>query len=198
MPGDYRAAIGPPNLYDVIGAQQFIVLIEAGLRDYHTLLDIGCGSLRGGRLFIPYLQPGNYFGLEPNADLVHAGFTHELGHEIMDVKHPTFDHNDQCDTSVFGTDFDYALAQSVFTHLPLDLTHECLRSLSRTMKPGGQFLFTIFEGDTDTPNTGYVHKAYRRLATLDDLAIEAGFRRLERLDHHYRHPRGQMWMKATL
>lgn len=195
---DYRAAIGPPHLYDVIGAQQFLVLIEAGLRGYHRLLDIGCGSLRGGRLFIPYLNRGNYFGIEPDLSLVQQGISNEIGGGMVHIKKPTFSSNDQCDTRVFGTSFHFALAQSVFTHLPLELTYQCLSSLAGTLELGGQFLFTFFEGDTDTPNTSYVHKAFHRFSTLQELAKEAGFERyqLERLD--YRHPRGQTWVRAVL
>lgn len=193
---DYRAAIGPPDLYDVIGAQQFLVLIEAGLRGYHRLIDIGCGSLRGGRLFIPYLDRGNYFGLEPDADLVNMGLKEELGLQVLDVKLPTFDHNKNCDTDCFGVRFNYALAQSVFSHLPLRLVYACFRSLSRTLVPGGQFLFTYFEGETDTPNREYIHKAFRQFSTLEKIAEEAGFRyKLDRLE--VKHPRGQTWVRAV-
>ena len=91
-PGDpnYRAYVGPPNDYDLIGGLQFTALFRAGLRESHRLLDLGCGSLRAGRLFIPYLRPGCYYGIEPNTWLVDEGLTRELGADIVRVKRPTF------------------------------------------------------------------------------------------------------------
>ena len=66
-PGDqhYRAFVGPTYRYDLIGAQQFALLYLLGLRETHRLLDFGCGSLRLGRMAIPYLLEGHYFGIEP-------------------------------------------------------------------------------------------------------------------------------------
>ncbi|MHC4422967.1 MAG: hypothetical protein ACYS1E_20600, partial [Planctomycetota bacterium] len=54
----YMAYVGPPDRYDLMGASQFRLLCTLGLRAPHRLLDFGCGSLRAGRLFIPYLNPG--------------------------------------------------------------------------------------------------------------------------------------------
>lgn len=47
----YKSYVGPPEFYDVAAAMQFSLLIFLGLREYHSLLDIGCGSLRGGEAF---------------------------------------------------------------------------------------------------------------------------------------------------
>ena len=45
------------------------------------VLDIGCGSLRAGRLFIPYLLPGHYYGLEPEKWVVDEAIKNEIGEE---------------------------------------------------------------------------------------------------------------------
>src|SRR5437879_7690102 len=73
-PGDphYRAYVGPPEDYDLIAAMTFNLLTTLGLRQHHSLLDVGCGSLRIGRLLIPYLNRGKYFGIEPNEWLVRS------------------------------------------------------------------------------------------------------------------------------
>lgn len=55
----YRGYVGPEAQYDLMGATQFRLLCTLGLREHHTLLDFGCGSLRAGRLFIPYLLPND-------------------------------------------------------------------------------------------------------------------------------------------
>lgn len=43
-----------------------------------------------------------------------------------------------------GQTFDYALAQSVFTHLPLNKIMRCLLSMERVLVPGGKFFATIY------------------------------------------------------
>ena len=69
----YRAWVGPPADYDRIAALQVSLLLCVGLRETHFFLDVGCGSLRGGRMLIPYLRPGRYFGIEPERWLVEEG-----------------------------------------------------------------------------------------------------------------------------
>jgi hypothetical protein len=46
-----------------IGKMQFAYLKRHGLRPGHTMLEIGCGNLRAGRLFIEYLDEGHYTGV---------------------------------------------------------------------------------------------------------------------------------------
>lgn len=91
-PGDahYRAYVGPPEDYDLIAAMTFNLLTTLGLRQHHSLLDVGCGSLRIGRLLIPYLNRGKYFGIEPNEWLVREGIQRELGESLLQIKRPTF------------------------------------------------------------------------------------------------------------
>lgn len=54
----YRAFIGAPQTYDIFSHMQFSLMTLLGLRQEHMLLDIGCGSLRAGKLFIVYLLAG--------------------------------------------------------------------------------------------------------------------------------------------
>ena len=75
-PGDahYRAYVGPPEDYDLIAAMTFNLLTTLGLRQHHSLLDVGCGSLRIGRLLIPYLNGINMSELS----LTNGWFDREL------------------------------------------------------------------------------------------------------------------------
>ncbi len=51
----------------------------------------------------------------------------------------------------FNVNFDFVLAQSVFSHLSADWLRECLGELTRCVRPGGQFYATYFECPADWP-----------------------------------------------
>jgi len=143
--GEHRALVG--GMWDEIGALQFKFMIEQGLNPKMLFLDVGCGSLRGGVHFINYLGPGNYYGIDANQSLLDAGYDIELRNSNLQSKMPRQNLlvNRKFEFSLFGKQFDYALAQSVFTHLPLNHIRHCLINLSGSLKPGGQFFATFFE-----------------------------------------------------
>lgn len=144
-PGEdhYRAYVGPPDQYDFMGATQFRLLTALGLRESHSLLDFGCGSLRSGKLFIPYLLPGRYFGLDPNAWLIQESIDRELGRDIIRLKQPTFRHDDDFRPTKFGTTFDFIVAQSIFSHTGSDLAEQLLSEFRSCLKPTGLALATF-------------------------------------------------------
>lgn len=149
----YRAYVGPPGRYDFMSATQFALLFQLGLKDTDTVLDFGCGSLRLGRLLIPFLQPGRYFGLDPNKWLIDDAVDRELGRHAIALKQPTFAYNDDFDSSVFGRQFDFVMAQSIVTHTGPDLVRAMLAPLAQVLAPDGLFLFSYIRKD-DAAETG--------------------------------------------
>jgi SAM-dependent methyltransferase len=133
----YRAYVGPPGRYDSIGASQFALLFLLGLREEHRLLDFGCGSLRLGRLAIPYLLSDRYFGVDPAQWLVEEGFARELGLDARDLKSPRFDFNADYRADMFGVSFDFIIAQSVFSHTGHAAAVRALGNLGAVLAPGG-------------------------------------------------------------
>src|SRR5262249_21892285 len=137
-PGDpqYRAYVGPPEDYDIIAAMTFNLLTTLGLRQHHSVLDIGCGSLRIGRILVPYLNRGKYFGVEPNEWLVNEGIRQELGKSLLEIKRPTFFFSDSPNTIAQAKIiFDFGLAQSIFSHCGLDLIKGWLSAISCSLAP---------------------------------------------------------------
>ena len=55
-----------------IGQMQFDYLIGHGLKPGDRMLEIGCGNLRAGHLFIDYLDAGNYYGIDISPDILLA------------------------------------------------------------------------------------------------------------------------------
>jgi SAM-dependent methyltransferase len=146
-PGDdhYMAYVGPPAQYDFMGATQFRLLTALGLRASHRVLDVGCGSLRAGRLLIPYLDRGRYFGIEPNMWLVEEAIERELGRDLIRIKQPRFDANDSFQADAFGERFDFIVAQSIFSHTAGELATTALASLRQALAPGGLIACTFVE-----------------------------------------------------
>jgi len=193
-PGDpqYRAYVGPPEDYDLIAAMAFNLLTTLGLRQHHSLLDIGCGSLRIGRLLIPYLNQRKYFGVEPNEWLVDEGIRRELGETLVQIKRPTFFFSDSPETITQAkTAFDFALAQSIFSHCGLDLIKGWLSAISRSLARNGALVATFLIGEEDSAQAGWIYPGCVNYqpATLERAAKDVNLR-FEILD--WKHPR-QTW-----
>ena len=134
---DYRAYVGLPERYDTKAATQFSLLCALGLRASHNVLDIGCGSLRAGQLLIPYMNEGRYFGIEPNKWLVDDAIEQNIGQDLIALRRPTFSYRDDFSADDFGVQFDYVIAQSIFTHAGPDLVRQALDGVARVLKPDG-------------------------------------------------------------
>jgi SAM-dependent methyltransferase len=145
---DHREAVG--GLWEKVGLLQMEFMKSSGLTPNHRFLDIGCGSLRGGIHFVDYLAPGNYYGLDVNASLLDAG-REELKARDLLAKSPHLLADEAFRFSLFDTRFDYALAVSVFTHLPSSHLSLCFAELREVLNPDGKFYFTYFEA----PHSGH-------------------------------------------
>lgn len=149
--GNHRAIVG--GLWDQVGQLQFDFVTNAGLKPNHSLLDIGCGSFRGGIHFARYLEEGNYYGLDINQPLIDAGYENELVPLGLDKKVPRTNliSNENFNFSLFERQFDFALALSLFTHLSLNSIRTCLEQLTNTLHPEGRFFASVFEAPENVP-----------------------------------------------
>jgi SAM-dependent methyltransferase len=149
--GDHRGIIG--GMWDEIGRLQFDLLVDGGLQPHHRMIDLGCGSFRGGVHFAGYLDAGNYFGADINASIMEAGYDRELMPLGLDKKVPRTNllATDTFDVCKLSTTFHYALALSLFTHLPINLIRTCLEKLRPTMTRDGRFFATFFICDDGLP-----------------------------------------------
>lgn len=198
---DIKATIDPEmaigGLWDEMGEHQFEFLLKHGLKPENSLLDIGCGSLRGGVRFIDYLDAGKYTGFDISEGVINAGKEKikELG--LSDKRANIFvnaSKNLRFD-DLEGMCFDYLLAQSVFSHLKPPHIEECFEHLGKVMHGNSRFFFTFHPGvnyrqrsDTDFEyNPSYFLK----------LAEKMGFL-IDDLSDSYAHPRKQGMMLVTL
>jgi cyclopropane fatty-acyl-phospholipid synthase-like methyltransferase len=140
--GEHRVFVG--GLWKELGILQFEFMKKIGLLPEHKLLDVGCGAMRGGLYFVDYLDTGNYYGLDINNSLIEAAKI-ELVAAGLESKSPHLLVDDRFNFSLFDTEFDYALAVSVFTHLDTKRILSCLINMQKNLKSGGKFYATFFE-----------------------------------------------------
>lgn len=190
--------------YDLIGAMQFNLLTALGLREYHKLLDIGCGSLRAGRLFITYLNKGNYCGIEPEKCLVDDGVNYEIGSSMVYIKEPRFEYSYDFPISSFGEKFDFMIAHSIFTHATQNQILQCLKNAEQNLTPstkenrGGLFAATFHLGEQDFQGKEWVYPgkdeigfAYYTEKFIHRVAQESNLT-YKKID--WTHPNGQTWV----
>ena len=169
--------VGPPGLWELKRGFQIEFLTRAGLQPSHVLVDIGCGTLRGGIPLIRYLDPGKYYGIESRQEALAEG-EKELREEGLDDKRPALICSDDMATLELPVRFDYAWAYSVLFHMSEPAIEACFRFLERQMRSGGCFYANVNIG---THRTGHWKEfpviwrtmdAYRDLAARHGMSVE--------------------------
>lgn len=136
-----KGAIGREDEWESHGKMQLAFMVSEGLRPSSTLLDIGCGVGRAARKFVPYLEAGNYVGI----DISEAALNHAIklaADEGWEQKGPTFLINSDIDLPEEHGPFDFMWAHSVYTHLPAQQIEVMIGNAAKRLKKGGRFCFT--------------------------------------------------------
>lgn len=187
---------GDGRFWEEIAKLQYDFMISEGLMPEHVLLDVACGSLRAGRLFINYLAPGNYLGLDKEIDLIIRGVADELGINTFVEKRPVFVVSENFEFNNFTKQPDYVLAQSLFTHLTSAGIYNCLKSLRQFITGKVVFYATFFESLSAYENPPESDSLESFIYTRDQLKTLA---ELSGWKMHYigdwGHPRGQKIVK---
>lgn len=180
-----------------IGRLQFDFIKSAGLEPHQTLLDIGCGTLRGGRHFVRYLDEGNYYGMDISPGAI--DFARKLiVAENLEEKRPHLIVNENADLK-FGDfadiRFDFILAQSVFTHLDETSIEECFSHIGSVMHQDSRFYFT-FSPSEKPRRMGFKDFCYP-FSFFEKIAGKNGFA-LRDCAAGYPHPKGQIMVEARI
>ena len=124
---------------------------------HHKILDIGCGSLRGGRFIIKYLNSECYYGLEKEAKLVAAAIEHTVPDDELDLDDFILIQNGEFDLAGCPN-FDFMLAHSVFNHCNQETIHQCFRKVLPYLKYTGNFFATYIPSANNKIHMGGKHK----------------------------------------
>jgi ubiquinone/menaquinone biosynthesis C-methylase UbiE len=156
-----------------IGQMQFDYLVGHGLKPGDRMLEIGCGNLRAGRLFIDYLDAGNYYGIDISPDILLAA-TDTVAEYGLQAKMPRLTLvRDMGLLFLPDRQFTVVHAHSVFSHSPIEVIDECLRTVARIMAPDGFFDFT-FDRTEGTEHHVLREDFYYRTETLVAVAAKHG------------------------
>lgn len=142
----------PIKDFEAGGREQLCHLLTAGLNPDSTVVDLGCGVLRGAYWLIHFLNSGCYCGIEPHRERLQMGITTILEPELLAAKRPRFDTNADFDTSVFGERFDFFIAYSIWTHASKQQILTTLASFLRDAQESGVFLTSYLPADADHPD----------------------------------------------
>ena len=129
------------------GRQDAQYMIKHGLKPNHTMLDYGCGVMRTGVPVIQYLAEGQYIGVDISEERIDMGRRLARSHGITKDQYRAFKVTDCLLREIEDDSVDFAWALSVINHMPEPDIRTAFKSMSRVLKPDGQFLFIFNVGD---------------------------------------------------
>jgi SAM-dependent methyltransferase len=145
-----HASLVSKDHWEEVGRIQFEFLLKEGLQPVHYLLDAGCGSFRGGRFFIKYLEAGHYVGVDKNRVHLDMGVRYVLRPARLLDKHPRLyaveftTHPQDLGALLRFSQFDYIWIHALFDHIPPEVIRQCLHDLTAILRTGGLMYATIF------------------------------------------------------
>ncbi len=169
--------VGHPKLWRQERDFQFRFLRGAGLRPEHELIEIGCGTLRGGLPLIGYLEPGHYTGIDVRHVAIEQGLQ-ELREAGLQTKQPTIICAPEISVLSLRRQVDFIWSFAVLLHLGDKQLDDVFAFAARHLKPGASFYAngTIGEHEQqrwfDFPVNWRSVDDYRRVGLAHDLEME--------------------------
>jgi cyclopropane fatty-acyl-phospholipid synthase-like methyltransferase len=149
---------------------QFDYLVGQGLQPGDRMLEIGCGSLSAGHLFIDYLSAGNYYGIDISPDKLIAAqrIITEFG---LQAKMPHLTLVAPFDLKFLpAARFTVIHAHNVFAHAAVEMIGAYLAQVRRVMTTDAIFDFTFDRAEHQPQRAD----SYHRADTLISLAGSRG------------------------
>ncbi len=137
-----HSLVGAPEGWELKRKFQIEFLKTQGLKPEHYLLDIGCGTLRGGIPIIDYLQAGHYYGTEVREEVLEEG-KNELREYGLIHKKPSLYLCKNMDEFDPGVKFDYIWAYAVLIHMEDRTADSCFSMVAKLLKQEGVFFANI-------------------------------------------------------
>ncbi len=141
-----HALVGPLHIWRMERAFQIRFLKRFGLRPHHYLLDLGCGTLRGGVPLIQYLLPGHYYGLDVREEVLREALC-ELRETGLVYHLPTLIWSQSLQQiSTLGRTFDFIWGFDLLYILDEQSLEESFAFIRRHLAPHGVFYGNVMIG----------------------------------------------------
>jgi len=137
-----HALVGPANLWKMKREFQERFLKEKGLRPQHRLLDVGCGTLRGGLPLIDYLDNGHYTGIDVRKQAIEEGKI-EVKKAGLESKNPALIQFSSFEEIRTTDEFDFVWAFAVLFHLEDDIFRDCIAFVGKRLNSEGRFFANV-------------------------------------------------------
>lgn len=127
------------------GLAQMSILLRYGLKQEHAFGEIGCGALHLAKPLVPWLDKGNYCGMDPATWLRAVACDHDgFLDETLKMQGATFsDASDFCLRDAFGRKFDVVFAHSVLTHTSHGQLLDCMIEIEEALAEDGVAIVTL-------------------------------------------------------
>lgn len=167
-----HALVGTPESWEMVRDFQIKFLKEMGLMPGDHLLDIGCGTLRGGIPIIRYLEKGHYYGIEILPDVLEEGKKELLESKLTD-KEPVLLSGSISSVNI-EIEFNYIWAFSVLIHLTNEILDDCFNFVSSRLSKQGKFYATVNIGDKKDDSWRGFPVVWRSLDFYKQVALSHG------------------------
>jgi len=154
---------------------QIKFLKQVGLKPEHRLLDIGCGTLRGGIPIIEYLENGRYSGIEYREEVLDEG-RKELRESGLAHKQPSLIAAKDISELNLGKKFDYIWAFSVLIHMKDNILYDTLKVIRQHLADTGCFYANVNIGDHPGGEWQGFPVVWRKLNFYEDACSNAGLK----------------------
>jgi SAM-dependent methyltransferase len=186
--------VGRPELWQLKRDFQIAFLRAQGLEPGHVLVDVGCGTLRGGIPIIEYLDAGAYVGIDVRAEAIEEA-RRELRESGLEHKQPELIAAASLAAVDLGRSADRVWAFSVLMHLDDERLAECFDFAARHLAADGVFYANAITADLprarwrefpvlSRPVDVYRAEAERAGLSLRDLGALADLGHVTGLAHH--------------
>jgi len=126
-----EAMAGPPGVWQECRDFQIDFLKQRGLTPEETVLDIGCGPLRGGVPLIQYLNSEHYVGFDIRPAVVSEAQAQIAKLDLSDKKPDVFVSRSFGRDELGDRTFDFVWCFQVLYHLEDHLAEQCLEQIAR-------------------------------------------------------------------
>jgi SAM-dependent methyltransferase len=173
-----ESLVGPENCWEELIQYQFNLLTGIGVKPEHSLLDIGCGALTTGLKLIPFLDRGNYVGVDLRTEPLNEAYRLISKHGLVG-KNPTLINSSTLGKEeLTGRKFDWIWMSQLSYHFDDGLISKLFEQAARALLPSGSLVFDIMDPKRILPGSSQWNGFrfhVRPLEKFGELGSRSGF-----------------------